>query len=146
MDLVPATDRSHSESELGGSVATSLRRFACGEAHASVRTTDTPQPTAPCSPLDAKTAALVQMGALVALGATRGSYDEVVGAARGLGASDDEIVGTLLAVATTVGLPRLVSAAVSVAWALGYDIDAALEVLEVLEVLEEPARCSRGAQ
>jgi len=43
------------------------------------------------------------------------------------GASIDEIVGTLIAVAPTVGLPRVVSAAPELALALGYDVDAALE-------------------
>ncbi len=48
-------------------------------------------------------------------------------AARAAGATDDEIVGVLIAVAPTVGLPRVVSAAPCVALALGYDVEAALE-------------------
>jgi hypothetical protein len=43
------------------------------------------------------------------------------------GATVDEIVGVLIAVAPTVGLARVVSAAPEVAFAIGYDIDAALE-------------------
>ena len=43
------------------------------------------------------------------------------------GATVDEIVGVLIAVAPTVGLARVVSAAPAVAAAIGYDIDAALE-------------------
>ena len=43
------------------------------------------------------------------------------------GATVDEIVGVLIAVAQTVGLARVASAAPAVALALGYDIDAALE-------------------
>jgi hypothetical protein len=43
------------------------------------------------------------------------------------GASIDEIVGTMIAVAPTVGLTRVVSAAPELALALGYDVDAALE-------------------
>jgi len=43
------------------------------------------------------------------------------------GATVDEIVGVLIAVAPTVGLARVVSAAPEVAVAIGYDIDAALE-------------------
>ena len=46
------------------------------------------------------------------------------------GASIDEIVGTLIAVAPTVGLARVVSAAPELALALGYDVDAALETPE----------------
>ena len=43
------------------------------------------------------------------------------------GATVDEIVGVLIAVAPNVGLARIVSAASEVALAIGYDIDAALE-------------------
>ena len=44
--------------------------------------------------------------------------------------SIDEIVGTLIAVAPTIGLRRVVSAAPELALALGYDVDAALETPE----------------
>jgi hypothetical protein len=46
------------------------------------------------------------------------------------GAGIDEIVGTLIAVAPTVGLVRTVSAAPELALALDYDIDAALETTD----------------
>ena len=39
----------------------------------------------------------------------------------------DEIVGTLIAVAPTVGIARVVSAAPELALALGYDVEAAFE-------------------
>ena len=44
-----------------------------------------------------------------------------------VGASPDEIVGTLVSVCATVGTARVVSASGAVAVALGYDIDAAFE-------------------
>jgi hypothetical protein len=46
---------------------------------------------------------------------------------RRTGATFDEIVGCLIAVAPVVGLARVVSAAPELALALGYDVDAALE-------------------
>ena len=42
-----------------------------------------------------------------------------------------EIVGVLIAVAPTVGLARVVSAAPELALAIGYDVDAALEAAGV---------------
>jgi alkylhydroperoxidase/carboxymuconolactone decarboxylase family protein YurZ len=81
----------------------------------------------PTSALDAKTDALIRVGALIALGATPTSYLGAIRTALDLGASPDEIVGTLEAVCATVGVARVVSASRGVAVALGYDIDAAYE-------------------
>ena len=47
--------------------------------------------------------------------------------AQAAGASVDEVVGSLIAVAPIVGLARVVSAAPVLALAIGYDVDAALE-------------------
>ena len=85
------------------------------------------------SRLDQKTKALVRLGAALALGATVSSYHSNVGMAFAAGADIDEIVGTLIAVAPTVGLVRTVSAAPELALALGYDIDAALETTDADE-------------
>jgi len=79
------------------------------------------------SGLDPKTHALVRLGALVALDAAPASYQWNASMALASGATVDEIVGVLIAVAPTVGLARVVSAAPEVAVAIGYDIDAALE-------------------
>jgi alkylhydroperoxidase/carboxymuconolactone decarboxylase family protein YurZ len=81
----------------------------------------------PESPLDPKTDALVRVAALVALGATPSSYAGAIRGALAVGASPDEIVGTLESVGATVGIARVVSASGAVAVALGYDIDAAFE-------------------
>jgi 4-carboxymuconolactone decarboxylase len=78
-------------------------------------------------PLDPRTQALVRLGALVALGATPASYGWTVEAAFAAGATVDEIVSTLLAVAPVVGIARVAAAAPTLATALGYDIEAALE-------------------
>jgi alkylhydroperoxidase/carboxymuconolactone decarboxylase family protein YurZ len=78
------------------------------------------------SNLDPKTHALVRLGALVALDAAPASYQWNVGMALAAGASVEEIVGVLIAVAPVVGLARTVSAAPELALAIGYDIDGAL--------------------
>lgn len=79
------------------------------------------------SGLDPKSHSLVRLSALVALGAASPSYQWAASMALASGATVDEIVGVLVAVAPTVGLARVVSAAPDVALAIGYDIDAALE-------------------
>jgi alkylhydroperoxidase/carboxymuconolactone decarboxylase family protein YurZ len=83
--------------------------------------------TVPASELDPKTHALVRLAAALAIDAAPSSYQSNVEVALASGASIDEIVGTLIAVAPTVGLARVVSAAPELALALGYDVDAALE-------------------
>ena len=82
------------------------------------------------SGLDPKTHALARLGALIALDAAPASYQWNVGMALAAGATVDEIVGVLVAVAPTVGLARAVSAASELALAIGYDVDAALEAIE----------------
>jgi 4-carboxymuconolactone decarboxylase len=83
--------------------------------------------TVEVSRLDPKTHALVRLGASLAIDAAPSSYQSNAEMALAAGASIDEIVGTLIAVAPTVGLTRVVSAAPELALALGYDVDAALE-------------------
>jgi alkylhydroperoxidase/carboxymuconolactone decarboxylase family protein YurZ len=107
-----------------------LRRFAlnderfvesvCGRGHADVET----------SALDQKTHALVRLGALLAIEATVSSYQPNIAMALAAGASVDEIIGTLVAVAPHVGMVRAVAAAPELALALGYDVDAAFEASE----------------
>lgn len=77
--------------------------------------------------LDDRTRALVRLGALVATGAGPMSYQRQVAEAHAAGATDEEVLDTLIAVSPTVGLAHLVSATVGLALALGYDIDAAFE-------------------
>ena len=81
------------------------------------------------SGLNAKTRALVRLGAVVVMGAPPVSYQWATQVALAAGATDDEIVGTLVAVAPVAGVTRAVSAAPELAIALGYDIDEALERL-----------------
>jgi 4-carboxymuconolactone decarboxylase len=79
------------------------------------------------SELDPKTHALVRLGALLALSATPPSLQSDIEKALAAGASFDEIVGTLVAVAPEIGSARTVSQAPELALALGYDVDAALQ-------------------
>jgi len=79
------------------------------------------------STLDPKACALVRLGALVALDAPCISYHWGVQWALAAGATADEIVGTLMAVAPAIGVARVVAAAPEFALALGYDLDAAFE-------------------
>ena len=83
--------------------------------------------TVEVSRLDAKTHALVRLAAALAIDAAPSSYQSAVEPALAAGAGIDEIVGTLIAVAPTVGMARVVSAAPELALALGYDVDAAFE-------------------
>lgn len=77
--------------------------------------------------LDAKTAALLQVGAAVAIGSPGVCLEWSTGRALAAGASEDEVADVLLAVAGVAGLGRVVAAAPDVAAALGYDVAAALE-------------------
>jgi 4-carboxymuconolactone decarboxylase len=76
--------------------------------------------------LDPRTCALVRLGALHAIGA-QGSYGCSVDASLAAGASVEEIVDSLIAVAPMIGLPRAVAAAPDLAVALGFDVESALE-------------------
>jgi alkylhydroperoxidase/carboxymuconolactone decarboxylase family protein YurZ len=79
------------------------------------------------SALDPKTAALLQLGASVAIGSPAVCLQWCTGRALAAGASEDEIADVLLAIAPVAGLGRIVCAAPEVATALEYDTAAALE-------------------
>ena len=79
------------------------------------------------SDLDLKTAALLQVGVAVALGAPAVCLEWSTGRALAAGATEDEIADVLLAIAPVTGLSRVVAAAPELATALGYDVTAALE-------------------
>jgi 4-carboxymuconolactone decarboxylase len=79
------------------------------------------------SHLDRKTHALVQLGSLVAVDATSPGYMWTIERARRSGATEDEIVGCLIAALPAVGVANVVAAAPKLALALGYDVTTALE-------------------
>ena len=74
---------------------------------------------------------LACLAALVAMHAGPTSYQRCVDRALAAGASVDDVIDTLKVVAPTVGLARVVSAVPSLALALGYDIDTALEAVDL---------------
>jgi alkylhydroperoxidase/carboxymuconolactone decarboxylase family protein YurZ len=78
------------------------------------------------STLDPKTAALLQLAALVAIGSSEGSLQWSTGRALAAGASEEEIAEVLLAIAAVAGLGRVATAALGIAAALEYDIEEAL--------------------
>ena len=86
---------------------------------------------APTHPLDARSVALVRLGASIAAGSAGPMWQQRVGDALAAGLSFDEIVESLIALAPTVGIERIVAVAPDLSRALGYDIDAALEQLDV---------------
>ena len=107
-----------------------LRRLALNDERFVESVLGMRRDTVEVSSLDPKTHALVRLGASLALDAAPSSYQSNVELALAAGASFDEIVGILIAVAPTVGLARVVSAAPELALALGYDVDAALATLD----------------
>jgi len=76
--------------------------------------------------LDPRTAALVQVAALAAIGSPAVCLEWSAGRALAAGATKDEITDVLVAIAPVAGIGRVVSAAPLVATALEYDIEAAL--------------------
>ena len=77
--------------------------------------------------LDPRTAALVRVGVLAAIGAPEVCLEWSSSQALAAGATEDEITGVLMVVAPVIGLGRMAGAAPGVAGAFGYDIEAALE-------------------
>ena len=72
--------------------------------------------------LDARTFALVKIAALIALDAPPASYAWQVGNALNDGASPEDILAVLRAVAPQVGGPRVVAAAPEIMLALGLSL------------------------
>jgi 4-carboxymuconolactone decarboxylase len=79
--------------------------------------------------LEPKIRSLVRLAAYVALDASPQAYALAVETAVSSGASPDEMIGILFAVAPAVGVARVVSAAPRLASAMGFDVDRAMEYL-----------------
>ena len=79
--------------------------------------------------LDARTTALVRVAATIAVDAAPSSFQHAVAFALAAGATSDEIVATLEAVTPVTGDARAVLCATKLALALGYDVEAELELL-----------------
>jgi len=82
--------------------------------------------------LDSRTFALVKIAALIALDAPPASYAWQVGNAIDEGASAEDVLGVLRAVAPQVGGPRVIAAAPEIMLALG------------LALPDQPARANGG--
>jgi alkylhydroperoxidase/carboxymuconolactone decarboxylase family protein YurZ len=80
--------------------------------------------------LSPKAHALVRLAAMLAMGAAPVSYQWTVGAALDAGATTEEIIGTMIAVAPITGIARVVQATPDIALPIGYDLDAAFEELD----------------
>src|SRR3954447_5808340 len=73
--------------------------------------------------LDARTFALVKIAALIALDAPPASYAWQVPNALADGATPEDLLGVLRAVAPQVGLPKVIAAAPELMLALGLSLD-----------------------
>jgi len=77
----------------------------------------------PAPALDRKAEALVQVGALLSVGASTATLRWTVELAQASGVTDEEILGVLVAIGPAVGLARVVAEAPRLALAMGYDLD-----------------------
>ena len=100
-----------------------LRRLALNDEESVGMVLASGSDAAVSAALRPKVDVLVQLGALLALGAATSSLRATVDRAVEAGATEAEIVGVLVAVAPAVGLARVVSAAPRLALAIGYDLD-----------------------
>jgi len=83
----------------------------------------------PSESLDAKTRAMLDLAALIAVDGPAAAFQTAASAALAAGATEDELVEILIAAASTVGTAHVVAAAPKLALAIGYDVEAALEQL-----------------
>ena len=107
-----------------------FRRLAIGDRALLAAVAD-PDRDAGVARLDDRTESLIRVAALVPIDAPQSSYQIAVEAAMRAGVTLDDLLAALIAVAASVGTPRVVSAAPRIALAAGYDVDAALEATEV---------------
>ena len=82
---------------------------------------------------DAGTTALMRLSALIAIGPAGALLQEAVSDALDAGVDGDSIVGSLIALAPTLGINQLVAAAPALAVALGYDLGTSFEALGSIE-------------
>jgi 4-carboxymuconolactone decarboxylase len=104
-----------------------LRRLAVSDDRLLASLVAQSDPAIAASARDAQVHALVRLGALIAIEGSGASYVAVVESALAAGASVEEVIDVLLAVAATVGNARVVAAAPLLARAVGFDVDAAFD-------------------
>ena len=115
------------EGTMGTLAEEAFRRLTIGDTGLIASLGDDDAPKRHGVRLDPRTEALVRLGALVALDAPPASFRCAVEEAQRVGARQEDLLATLMAVAGLVGTPRIVSAAPRIALAAGYDVEAALE-------------------
>ena len=76
---------------------------------------------------DPQLRALLRLAALIADEGTAASYQSAVDSALAAGATVEDVIGVLTAVAATVGGTRVVAAAPRLAGAVGFEVDAAFD-------------------
>lgn len=77
--------------------------------------------------LDARSRALVRLGALLASDPTPTTLQNGIARAISTEVTSDECVAALVELLPTIGLPRAAAVAPKLGLAIGYDVDAALE-------------------
>jgi alkylhydroperoxidase/carboxymuconolactone decarboxylase family protein YurZ len=117
---------------------TTLRLLAVRDDELIRRVLSSDKANRTASHLDEKTYAFVRLGALVSIGASVQSLRPIVEAAQRAGATPEEIVGTLVAVMPTTGVPRIVAAAPAIGLSIGYDVMSALEQLDEIPATQAP--------
>ena len=115
------------EGTMGTMAEEAFRRLTIGDTGLIVSLGEEDAPRRLGVRLDPRTEALVRIGALIALDAPPASFRCAVEDAQRVGARQEDLLATLMAVAGIVGTPRIVSAAPRIALAAGYDVEAALE-------------------
>lgn len=78
--------------------------------------------------LDARQAALLRLGALAAIDGPSLSFHRVIGSALDAGLTADQVLDALILLGPVIGSTRVLAVAPKVALAVGYDVDAALEM------------------
>jgi alkylhydroperoxidase/carboxymuconolactone decarboxylase family protein YurZ len=85
------------------------------------------RPIPPAAGLNDRVRVLVGFGAALALGRPHGAIQSLTDHAWAVGVTSDQMLGTMLAVAPTIGGASVVANTPVLALALGYDVEAALE-------------------
>lgn len=121
------SDRRVGASDVQNSPEPHIERTAAEKLRALARWCAGSGPMPAADRLDDRLCILVGFGAALALGRPHGAIRALSDHARDAGATLDQVLGTMLVVAPTIGTASVVSNAPVLADALGYDIEAALE-------------------
>ena len=97
----------------------------------------------PSVALDTKTRAMLELAMLIAVDGPAAAFEKAADVAIATGATEEELVDILIAAAPTVGTAHVVAAAPKLALAIGYDVDAALEVPPLDATLPRDHRSQR---